>query len=269
MHEYVQKSKDGQEAANSADGGQAVRPALVVQKIPASAPLSWLKRGVQDVHACHYISLLYGVCFVLMGLGIDRAHSGNPALALGLSAGFLFAGSFLAMGLYELSRQRQSGEPVDLLLSLFSWCRNPAAVGHFALYLSVIMMIWLRLSSTLLHAVGQPFGPALAIAVLAWALIALMVFMGSAVAIPMILDRPVGAVEAVRTSVRCCRVNSGALALWAVIIAVSVGISLRLQYWPLLVVGPVLGHATWHAYQTCLRENDVPSGAGAIPGKGA
>jgi uncharacterized membrane protein len=76
--------------------------------------------------------------------------------------------------------------------------------------------------------------------------------MASAVAIPLMLARPVDALPAMATSVRCCLANSSALGLWAVLIVMIVGASLLLGYWPLLLAGPVLGHATWHACQACL-----------------
>lgn len=50
--------------------------------------------------------VFFGVCFVLMGYGIDHAHEGNKALALAVAKGFLFAGPFVSTSLYELSRQR-------------------------------------------------------------------------------------------------------------------------------------------------------------------
>jgi hypothetical protein len=140
-------------------------------------PWNWLKKGLSDVHACRYRSVLYGVCFVLMGFGIDHAHAGNNALALAVSAAFLFAGPFLSTGLYELSRQRQADEPHDLMLSLFAWCRNPDAIGHFALFLSPAMVIWLWLSVPLFGTVAHGFSMTTALLSVLWLSLALVVFM--------------------------------------------------------------------------------------------
>ena len=252
MHEYVKNSNTSrdQTAHKASEKGPVVR----VRQLDVQAPRHWLVEGLRDIRASGYRSLVYGVFFVLMGLGIDSAHVENEAVALGLSAAFLFAGPFLSMGIYELSRQLQAGEPSDLLLSLFSWCRNPAAVGRFAFYLSAVMVLWLWLSATLLEANGQGLTVLFVLASLVWALLALSVLMASAVAIPMLLDLPVSAAQAVRSSVNCFRSNKAVLSLWFLIVAIAVVFSLSLHYWPLLFLGPWLGHATWHAYQQCLEK---------------
>ncbi|MGQ7843832.1 DUF2189 domain-containing protein [Granulosicoccus sp. 3-233] len=250
MHEYVKNGEESGGSRSHRESGTALK--VRVRKVTWQAPGRWLVGGFRDIPASGYRSLFYGMCFVLMGLGIDSAHVENPAVALGLSAAFLFTGPFLSMGIYELSRQLQAGERPDLLLSLFSWCRNPAAAGRFAFFLSVVMVLWLGLSSTLLEAAGD--GPDLlfALALLVWALLALSVLMASAVAIPMLLDQTVSALEAVRSSVACFMRNKLVLSFWFLIVALAVILSLSLQYWPLLLLGPWLGHATWHSYEECL-----------------
>jgi uncharacterized membrane protein len=266
VHEYVKKRESRSAQGLSAVKGSPGDAPEQMRKIPSLAPFLWLKKGVSDVRASRYLSLFYGVCFVLMGLGIDRAHADRPIVAMGLSAGFLFAGPFLAIGLYELSRQHQAGEKVDFMLSLFSWCRNPASVGRFALLLSIVMVFWLWLSVTLQDVFTQ--GPSFRLfgVLIVWAILALIVFMSSVVAIPMMLDKPVNTRFGIASSVRCCLANPASLSLWAVIIAVLVTFSLSLGYWPLLVTGPVLGHASWHAYQAGLSVNIAQNNAGDIEG---
>ncbi len=254
-HEYVKKKTEPHNSDSSQDSGPPTASGMHINPVSAHAPWQWLKLAVGDIRGSRYQSLLYGVFFVLMGLGIDRAHEGNPAFVTGLRAAFMFAGPFLSIGLYELSRQLQAGERLDLVLSLFSWCRNPAAVGRFAFYLSVVMVIWLWLSSVL---IGAPEDTPILFFVailLIWAALAAVVFMASAVAIPMMLDRPVTAMQAVRSSLQCFRTNTQALGLWALIVACVVGVSLYLGYWPLLITGPLLGHATWHAYRANLADS--------------
>lgn len=255
-HEYVKKQTDPPETDSRRGTGPHTASGMRINPVSTTAPWQWLKLAVQDIRGSRYQSLVYGLFFVLMGLGINRAHEGNPAFATGLSAAFMFAGPFLSIGVYELSRQLQEGERLDLVLSLFSWCRNPAAVGRFAFYLSVVMVIWLWLSSVLIGAPEHTSKLFFAGILLIWAALAALVFMASAVAIPMMLDRPVTAMQAVRSSLQCFRVNSRALGLWALIVAGVVGVSLFLDYWPLLIAGPLLGHATWHAYRAILADNE-------------
>jgi uncharacterized membrane protein len=206
--------------------------------------------GVSDFYTCHYRSLFYGVCFALMGFGIDHAHAENKALALAVAAGFLFAGPFLSTGLYELSRQRQAGESLELVLSLFSWCRNPSAMGRFAMFLSPIMVIWLGLSVPLFDKVTHEFSMTTALLSLLWLSLALLVFTASVISIPMMLDKQVSAKHAITMSVNSCMTNWKTYALWALMIVLITGTSLVLGYWPLIITGPILGHASWHAYQT-------------------
>ncbi|ASJ72141.1 hypothetical protein IMCC3135_10235 [Granulosicoccus antarcticus IMCC3135] len=264
-HEYVKKTSEARTPVSSQESGLQKGSAMSVNRVRTLAASEWLVQAAMDIHASRYQSLLYGLFFVLMGLGIDSAHEGNAAFAIGLSAAFMFTGPFLSIGLYELSRQIQEGEKLDLWLSMFSWCKNPAAVGRFAFYLSVVMVAWLWLSTVLMAALHQPSGMLFAAFLLSlWAALAIVVFMASVVAIPMMLDRPVSAAQAVRFSLRCCRLNAWALCLWASIVACGVGLSLALGYWPLLLVGPLLGHATWHAYRDMLgcQYADMPTDSG-------
>lgn len=254
MYDYVRNEGRPQE---SRDPRTAPVAGFALVRLQGGAPLHWLRAGWSDLRACRYRSLVYGLFFVLMGLGIDHAHDGNSTLALGLSAAFLFAGPFLSMGIYELSRQRQAGEAPDLLLSLFSWCRNPAAVGRFAFFLSLVLLLWLWLSSTLMTSLAQGAGISTLMIATLWGMLAFAVLLASALAIPMLLDRPVDAMLAVKTSIHGFGLNPTIMALWYLIVALAVILSLSLHYWPLLILGPWLGHATWHAYQQCLEA--VPS----------
>ncbi|MEY2685057.1 MAG: hypothetical protein RJA09_2201, partial [Pseudomonadota bacterium] len=70
-----------------------------------------------------------------------------------------------------------------------------------------------------------------------------------AIAIPMILDRQVDAISAGLTSIRACLQNPGVMLLWGGLITVLVVLAMLPAFLGLLVVGPVLGHATWHAYR--------------------
>lgn len=244
-----------------------------VRRVSTDAPWNWLTRGYGDFLTCWQRSLVYGVAFVVMGLVIANAHAANRTFAMALVAGFLFVSPFLAIGSYELSRQVQRGEPQDLLLSLFCWCRNPRAIGQFALVLAVALMIWLWQSGVVMTNMGMvglemPSGqdsdavehlPALSLAVwlLVWAVMAVCIFIGSVVSVPMLLDRDVDAITAIRLSVVCSLKNPAALGLWAVIIAIGVGGSLLFGLLPLLITGPLFGHASWHAYLDCIEWQDA------------
>jgi uncharacterized membrane protein len=76
-----------------------------------------------------------------------------------------------------------------------------------------------------------------------------LIFMASVVSIPMILDREVDAISASLASLRACLDNPGVMLLWGGLITLIIGLSMLPAFVGLLVTGPVIGHASWHAYQ--------------------
>jgi uncharacterized membrane protein len=118
----------------------------VLKRIPPSAILNWLHAGVSDTRHAGMASLFYGASFALAGLLLYAVFADYYALFAALTTGFLLLGPFLAMGLYDLSRRIEKGEPVRLLPSLTAWQSNIMNVGIFAGLLVVVLMIWSRAS---------------------------------------------------------------------------------------------------------------------------
>ena len=79
-----------------------------------------------------------------------------------------------------------------------------------------------------------------------------LIFVTSVISIPMILDRQTDAISAGLTSIRACLQNPGVMLWWGLLIALLVGLAMLPWFAGLLVAGPVVGHATWHAYKQCL-----------------
>jgi uncharacterized membrane protein len=88
------------------------------------------------------------------------------------------------------------------------------------------------------------------------AIFAGLIFVTSVISIPMILDREVDAVSAGLTSIRACLENPGVMLQWSIIITVAIFLSMLPGLLGLLIVGPVIGHATWHAYRDIVPRND-------------
>ncbi|HEX5785893.1 MAG TPA: DUF2189 domain-containing protein, partial [Burkholderiaceae bacterium] len=138
------------------------------------------------------------------------------------------------------------------------------AMGIFAGVLLVLEMLWGR-ASLIVFAVaftpipgmedtlGQLMDPEnygfVATYVAVGGVFAGLIFSLSVIAIPMIMDRQVDAVSAALTSLRACVQNPGVMLLWGAIITVMVGLSMLPYFIGLIIVGPVIGHATWHAYR--------------------
>lgn len=257
MYDYI-KRRDGGERSRQLSNTTTSR---VVRRVGSNRIVGWLSRGASDIVACRGRSLVYGFCYVAMGHAIVWAHKRDGLQLEGLMSGFLILGPLLAVGTYELSRQRERGERADLVVSLFAWCRNPRGLCLHATLLCVVLTLWLQLSWVLFgrtDALSTVNDAGLVLPILSWAAwiaLAVIAFASSVVAVPMLLDRSEGILSAIRTSFACCLSNPVTMGIWAATTVLLIGISVWLSFWPLLLSGPWIGHATWHVYQDCVGEH--------------
>jgi uncharacterized membrane protein len=248
------------------DGGaSAFGPTL--QPLRLGEPLRWLALGWRDFIRCPGIGLFYGACFMAMGWLLMTAFEHAPAYVLALSAGFLLTGPFLCLGLYQASRRLGQGENPDLGDSLLAWDRRTGTLAIFGFVLLVLEMLWGR-ASLIVFAVsfdGMPDfkGSLLALLdpqnlqfIVAYLLVggffAGLIFAVSVVSIPMILDRPTDAITAGLTSLRLVLTQPGVMLCWGALITALVVLAMLPWFAGLLVVGPVVGHASWHAYRAAV-----------------
>lgn len=211
------------------------------------------------------ISLFYGLAFWLMALVLGAVFKSRPEYTMTIASGCLLVGPFLAMGLYEVSRRRGLGLPPQLGDSLTCWDRHIPGMGMLVLVLMVLELLWGR-ASLVVFAVffntGMPstlgvvqavFNPDNWEFVAAYALVgggfAILVFSIAVVSIPMILDRDTDAISAAITSLEVVFGNMVMMLLWGATITLLVVGALLLPWGVgIVVAGPLLGHATWHAY---------------------
>jgi uncharacterized membrane protein len=227
-------------------------------------PLRWLRAGWADFRRCPGIGLFYGACFCAMGHALLGVFQAAPAYVLALSAGFLLMGPFLCLGLYDASRALQRGETPSLGRSLRAWVPTKGSMALFAGVLLVLEMLWGRASlvvfavsfTTLPDAqnlVAQMLRGQHLEFLITWTLVgavfAGLIFVTSVVSIPMILDRGADAISAGLTSIRACLQNPGVMLFWGLLISAIVALSMLPWFLGLLVSGPVIGHASWHAYR--------------------
>jgi uncharacterized membrane protein len=88
-------------------------------------------------------------------------------------------------------------------------------------------------------------------------MLAAMVFSISSVAVPLLLGKDVDAVTAMVTSVRAVRLNRGTMLLWAALIAGCMVLALATLFIGLVVIFPLLGHATWHAFRALVEVDGI------------
>jgi uncharacterized membrane protein len=253
----------------------------LIRQVPFQEPVRWLGEGWGDLRQVPMASLAYGVCFALAGWLMAWVFADAYALFAFLVMGFLILGPALAMGTYDLSRRLELGERPRFGDTVAAWRPNLANIAILAAVLGVLFLLWARASmvafalffdtgglptfADILRAIFTFEQPRFAVVYLCVAgLFATLAFVVSVIALPMMLDRKVDAVNAALASMAACARSPAAMLAWAgCIVSLIVG-SLFAGYLGLVVVMPWLGHASWHAYRDLTANADE---CGAAPSR--
>jgi len=238
-----------------------------------------LARGIDDFAAMPSHAILLCLIYPIAGLFLARLTWGYDVLPMlyPIAAGFALVGPFAAIGLYELSRRREQGLDVSWEHG-FEVFRSPSsgAIAALAVLLTIIFFVWLAVAQEI-YVASFGYAPAASIPEFArqifttpagWTLIvvgnvvgfvfALLVFTISVVSFPLLLDRDVGAADAILTSLRGVAANPVTMAVWGLIVAGLLVIGSLPLFFGLAIVMPVLGHATWHLYRKVV-VSDTPT----------
>ena len=248
------------------------RQAFTVPQVDLGDPRDWLAAGWRDCMRTPGISFSYGFVFFAIGWAIvgTLVFFDVTWMMLPLAAGFMLVGPIMAVGLYEVSRRLARDEHVTVMSAMFVRTRSPGQIVFTGVLLMVLVLMWMRVAMInyalffglrpfpgLAESMRQLFltgdGLAmLAIGTLVGGLFAVLAFAISAFSIPMMVVRDVDAVTAMVRSVQVMRHNPRAMFLWGMKIAILTGIGMITGFLGMIVVFPLLGHATWHAYQSVL-----------------
>lgn len=245
-----------------------------VRRISSDRPWEWLGAGWKDLWRVPSASIPYGLLFTVMGYLLVYLVDARFQYALAMTTGFLLVGPFLSMGLYDISRRLEAGEPATLGHALIAWQHNVLPICLLGILLGLLMIVWARLAAmlfavmvggrnlTLESSVAELFFSGsgltfLAVFMVVGGLIAAAVFTLSVVSIPMLLDRKTDFVTAILTSITAVRVNPVPMALWAALIAIFTGIGLITFYLGLAIALPLIGHASWHAYRELVDDSEL------------
>ena len=244
---------------------------LAVRQIALSDLREALVQGWHDFAEHRTDVVFLCIIYPLAGLLIARlAFSSNfLPLVFPFVSGFALVGPFAAAGLYEMSRLRERGEPATWS-SAFGVFTSPsiAAIIKLALVMTCLFVLWIFAALAIYHLTLGPDMPVTASAFVSdvfhtgggWAIIlvgggvgflfALLALSISVVSFPLLLDhRGVGITTAVRTSLRAVATNPVPMLAWGFLVAALLVLGAIPALAGLIIVMPVLGHATWHLYR--------------------
>lgn len=252
---------------------------IVVRQIEVSDVMESLRQGFRDFlkKPSHYIFLV--IIYPVIGVLLFTFASGGNAFQLlfPMMTGFALIGPFAAIGLYEISRRRELNMDTSWKHA-FDVRKSPAipAIVAVGAMLVVLFFLWLLAAHLLFLWLYGDEQQNITFELLydiistsrGWTLIllgngigfffALLVLCTTVVAFPILLDRDVGAMPAIKTSIKSVVMNPIPMAFWGIVVAGCLVLGALPGLAGLVVALPVLGHATWHIYRKVVEP--IPQG---------
>jgi uncharacterized membrane protein len=249
-----------------------------VKALTLAAPFRWLRLGAGDLWRNPLPGLMHGFLLAVFGaVLLAVAHDQFWWLA-GAFSGFLIVAPVLATGLYAVSRAAEREQTVSISEVLAIWASQDTRLVSFGLLLGLAGTGWVLTSAGLItlwaeapvqkpedflrNVVLQPDMGLFEVWLLLGTLLVAPVFASSVITLPMLVDQPVGLWSAVKRSWQVVADQPTAMALWALLIVLLVGLGFATFLVGLVVLVPWLGHASWHAYRELVPE---PSSAKPRP----
>ena len=244
-----------------------------IRSIRPGRPFTWLALGMRDMRKNLVESLSYGTVVAIAGWLIWAYTKDRPQLFTSSVTSFLLISPLLAAGLYEISRRQERDMHTSFGESLQAWRTSGGALAHFGLALVLWAIFWERLSAILFALSYRGEAPDLqsfyrdvflsgnypevVVAYLAVGTVfAAIVFVVSAISIPMLLDRNGDIYTAMATSFLAVTRNISAMVIWAGLIVTLTAIGFATLLFGMIMIFPILGHATWHAYRDLAQWDD-------------
>jgi len=264
-----------------------------IKQVSATQSLVWLARGWHDLWRCGALSVAHGVLVAVFGALLLRVAPDSFWMLAGAFSGFLVVAPVLATGLYALSRAIERNEPPDLSLLIRTWTHwgenrraDPASywcLVRFGLLLALAGTGWVLTSAAFItlfasapinnpadflrHIVMAPDSYVFELWMILGGVLAAPMFASSVVSMPLLLDRHVSMMDAILTSWRVVLLNPLPAAIWAGLLLGLTLLGFATALSGLILIIPLLGHASWHAYRDLVDTTDLPPRIG--PGEPA
>lgn len=258
---------------------------MLVYTLHAGQPLQWLGRAWRDMTRCGWVSLLHGVAVALAGALMLWLAQGRFWFMAGAFSGFLLVGPVLATSLYALSRSLERGQAADFSVVLETWLNWQGGrlqpwgdvqwrLVQFGVMLALAGTLWVLVSAGLITwlapapiPTAQAFVAHVVLAKEGWlfelwlalggALVA-PIFASTVVTAPLLLDRDISVKQAMAASWQVIFANPVPMALWGALIMLLTLVGFATALVGLVLLVPLLGHASWHAYRDVLDVSGVP-----------
>jgi len=231
---------------------------IACNTLKITAPFRWINMGIKDFIQLPSITFFYGFCFMAAAIAVVQLTQwqGSHLIVLPSLVIFMLIGPFLALGLYDASWQREKGHETSLLKSIKAIKRNSTSQWAFAVLLTVTLIFWMRIAA-MVHVFYPPvenaplidFIPFLLTNAIIGLVVASLIFSISAFSIPLMMERRVDMMTAVFTSFNAVKENLLPMVLWAMMIGIGTSVGFLTYGVGMIIVIPILGYATWHAYR--------------------
>lgn len=248
--------------------GGAARP--TVQRVSFADIGAVMRAGFADFRRAPQFGLFFSAVYVVGGFLMLWIGAGHVTWTLATSLGFPLIAPFAAAGLYEVSRRMEKGEALEwgAILGIV-WKERSRQLPWLGAIIVIYFLFWTFLAhmifalfmglSTMTNVTESydifltPNGlMMIAAELVVGAALAFLLFALTVVSLPLVLDREIDFVTAMLVSLQTVRENLAVMLVWAGIIAVLTLLALLPWFLGLMVVLPVLGHATWHLYRRAL-----------------